>query len=132
MSFDDFQALFEVEGDLSSKKMKITSPDSADYTSKLDFGLDGSLTFQKVCEPEIVVTQVRTQEESDVRKSGNRVLPETPTVVLRHKPRSHRRLPPSDGQFGLLSPIPTAPVQSAGRPLSSEYPGIDNVTEYSM
>ena len=126
MSFDDFQALFEVEGDSSSKKMKITTPDPPSYSLKLDIGLDGSLTSQHVREPEIVVTQVRRQEESDVRKSGNRVLPETPTgpVVLRHKPRSHRRPPPSDGQFGLLSPIPTVPIQSAGRPLSTEYPGI--------
>lgn len=126
VSFDDFQALIEIE-DSSSKKMKITSTDNPpnnnpSYPPRLDYGLDGSL----ISDSPIIMTPQPKPTGGGVKMSGSRVLPETPTVILRHKPRSQRRLPHSDGQFGMLSPISSTPTrpQSTSRPLSNEFPGM--------
>lgn len=99
MSFDDFQALFEVERESAmTKRLKTTASD----VSMLNDNTEGP-----------------GSPPSKVKRRLPEV-PDTSGVVMRHRPgRSLHR----NSDFGLLSPIKPGTGQSS-RPRSNEYQGI--------
>ena len=145
VTFDDFEVLFAQEREEIKKKRRLnpstgtadsdTSPDHHNLESGSEQDLNQSLEYNTALEqlPSIQETSVssnlvspRASSSLQTGENDASTLPESPTVILRHKISRRATLPAKfdDEQF---SPIHAARQK---RPPSNELPGVLQNTVY--
>ncbi len=144
VTFEDFEALFAQEREEIKKKRKLnpstgtsdsdTSPDHNNSESGSEQDINQSLEYNTALEqlPSIQEISNPISPESSsslqIRENVTSTLPESPTVILRHKVSRRATLPARFDEEEQFSPIHAARQK---RPPSNELPGALHNIAYS-